>query len=42
MAVDMMRSGLRTAGAPEDLIQIIEEPSNELANLLIARMQRSR
>lgn len=36
MAVDMMRAGLRTAGAPEDLIQIIEEPSIELANLLMS------
>lgn len=29
MAIDMMRAGLKKVGAPEDLIQIIEEPSIE-------------
>lgn len=28
-AVDMMRAGLKRVGAPEDLIQIIEDPSRE-------------
>ncbi len=29
LAIDMMRAGLKKVGAPEDLIQIIEEPSIE-------------
>lgn len=35
MAVDFMRQGLKKVGAPEDLIQIIEEPSIELTNELM-------
>ncbi len=29
MAIDMMRAGLKKIGAPEDLIQILEDPSRE-------------
>jgi len=35
MAVDMMRHGLRTVNAPEDLIQVIETPSIEMTKLLM-------
>ena len=35
LAVDFMRKGLKRVGAPEDLIQIIEEPSVELTNRLM-------
>lgn len=35
MAIDFMRQGLKKVGAPEDLIQIIEEPSIELTNELM-------
>lgn len=35
MAVDYMRAGLKKVGAPEDLIQIIEEPSIESTNQLM-------
>lgn len=35
LAVDYMRQGLKKVGAPEDLIQIIEEPSIELTNQLM-------
>lgn len=38
LAVDMMREGLRKVGAPEDLIQIIAEPSLELTNELMKRV----
>jgi len=36
LAVQFMRNGLKKAGAPEDLIQVIEEPSVELSNQLMA------
>jgi sulfoacetaldehyde dehydrogenase len=35
MAVDYMRAGLKKVGAPEDLIQIIEEPSIESTSQLM-------
>jgi sulfoacetaldehyde dehydrogenase len=35
MAVDFMRRGLAKVGAPEDLIQVIEEPSIELTGELM-------
>ncbi len=35
LAVDFMREGLKKVNAPEDLIQIIEEPSVELTNRLM-------
>jgi len=35
MAIDFMRAGLRKVGAPEDLVQIIEEPSIESTNELM-------
>ncbi len=35
LAIDYMRAGLRKVGAPEDLIQIIEEPSIESTSLLM-------
>lgn len=35
LAVNMMRAGLKKVGAPEDLIQIIEEPSIELTGELM-------
>ena len=35
LAVDYMRAGLKKVGAPEDLIQIIEEPSIESTGLLM-------
>ncbi|HAK47175.1 MAG TPA: aldehyde dehydrogenase [Spirochaeta sp.] len=38
MAVDFMRQGLKKVGAPEDLIQIIEEPSIALSNALMAEV----
>ena len=38
MAVDFMRAGLRRVGAPEDLIQIIEEPSIELTGELMKQV----
>jgi len=38
MAVEMMRQGLKKVGAPEDLIQIIEEPSIEASNILMANV----
>jgi len=38
MAVAMMRQGLKKVGAPEDLIQIIEEPSIEASNVLMAKV----
>ncbi len=38
MAVEMMRQGLKKIGAPEDLIQIIEEPSIEASNILMAKV----
>lgn len=34
-AVDFMRAGLKKVGAPEDLIQIIEEPSIEATGILM-------
>jgi sulfoacetaldehyde dehydrogenase len=37
-AVDFMRAGLKTVGAPEDLIQIIEYPSIELTNELMKQV----
>jgi len=36
LAVQFMRGGLKKVGAPEDLIQVIEEPSIELSNQLMA------
>ena len=36
LAVQFMRNGLKKVGAPEDLIQVIEEPSVELSNQLMA------
>lgn len=38
LAVDLMRQGLIKAGAPEDLIQVIEEPSIELTGELMAQV----
>jgi sulfoacetaldehyde dehydrogenase len=38
MAVDFMRAGLKKVGAPEDLIQIIEEPSIELTGELMKQV----
>lgn len=38
MAVDFMRQGLKKVGAPEDLIQIVEEPSIELTNELMRQV----
>ncbi len=38
LAVDMMRDGLRQAGAPEDLIQIIREPSIPATNELMKQV----
>ena len=38
MAVDFMRRGLAKVGAPEDLIQIIEEPGIELTNELMRQV----
>ena len=38
MAVDFMRAGLKKVGAPEDLIQIVEEPSIELTNELMRQV----
>lgn len=38
MAVDFMRDGLRKVGAPEDLIQIVEEPSIELTGELMKQV----
>jgi sulfoacetaldehyde dehydrogenase len=38
MAVDFMRQGLKKVGAPEDLIQIIEEPSIALTNELMKQV----
>jgi sulfoacetaldehyde dehydrogenase len=38
LAVDFMRQGLRKVGAPEDLIQIIEEPSIEATNELMKQV----
>lgn len=35
LAIEYMRQGLKKVGAPEDLIQIIEEPSIELTNQLM-------
>ena len=36
LAVQFMRKGLKKVGAPEDLIQVIEEPSVELSTQLMA------
>ena len=36
LAVEFMRNGLKKVGAPEDLIQVIEEPSVELSSRLMA------
>ena len=36
LAVKFMRNGLKKVGAPEDLIQVIEEPSIELSSRLMA------
>ena len=38
MAVDFMRKGLRKVGAPEDLIQILEEPSIEMTGELMKQV----
>ncbi|MGC9312578.1 MAG: aldehyde dehydrogenase family protein [Sediminispirochaetaceae bacterium] len=38
LAVDYMRKGLKKVGAPEDLIQIIEEPSIELTAELMKQV----
>ncbi len=38
LAVEMMRQGLKKVGAPEDLIQIIKEPSIEASNILMAKV----
>jgi len=37
-AVEFMRAGLRKVGAPEDLIQIIEEPSIEATGILMEKV----
>lgn len=38
LAVDFMRVGLTKAGAPEDLIQVVEEPSIELTGELMRQV----
>ena len=38
LAVDLMRQGLKKAGAPEDLVQVIREPSLELTAELMRRV----
>lgn len=38
LAVDFMRAGLKKAGAPEDLIQVVEEPSIELTDELMRQV----
>jgi sulfoacetaldehyde dehydrogenase len=38
LAVDFMRQGLQKVGAPQDLIQIVEEPSIELTNELMKQV----
>ena len=38
LAVKMMRDGLKQVGAPEDLIQVIEEPSIESTNELMKKV----
>lgn len=38
MAIDFMRQGLKKVGAPEDLIQIIEEPSIEATGELMKQV----
>ncbi|NLI52848.1 MAG: aldehyde dehydrogenase family protein [Clostridiales bacterium] len=38
LAVDFMRQGLKKAGAPEDLIQVVEEPSIELTGELMRQV----
>ena len=38
LAVELMRKGLRKVGAPEDLIQIIEEPSIEATQELMQKV----
>lgn len=38
LAVDFMREGLKKVSAPEDLIQIIEEPSLDLTNELMRQV----
>lgn len=38
LAVDFMRAGLKKAGAPEDLIQVVEEPSIELTGELMRQV----
>jgi len=38
LAVGMMREGLKTVGAPEDLVQLIEEPSIDSTNELMKKV----
>lgn len=38
MAVDFMRAGLKKVGAPEDLIQVIQEPSIDLTGELMRQV----
>ncbi|HHX51166.1 MAG TPA: aldehyde dehydrogenase family protein [Clostridia bacterium] len=38
LAVDMMREGVKRVGAPEDLIQVIEEPSLDLTSELMRQV----
>ncbi|MGI6226040.1 MAG: aldehyde dehydrogenase family protein [Peptococcales bacterium] len=38
LAVELMRKGLKKVGAPEDLVQIIEEPSIDLTNELMKQV----
>lgn len=38
LAVEMMRRGLKRVGAPEDLIQVVEEPSIELTGELMKQV----
>jgi sulfoacetaldehyde dehydrogenase len=38
LAIDFMRQGLKKVGAPEDLIQIVEEPSIELTGELMKQV----
>ena len=38
LAVSMMRDGLRIVGAPEDLVQVIEEPSIDSTNELMKKV----
>jgi sulfoacetaldehyde dehydrogenase len=38
LAISMMRAGLKQVGAPEDLVQVIEDPSVDLTNELMKKV----